>query len=138
METVKAQLNSYRQSPRKARLIGDLIRGKKVSRALSDLSVTPKNASLAFEKLLKSALANAKNKDLKEEDLFIQEISVNGGPTLYRRRARARGRAMTIRKRTSHISIVLGQISKDKTKKTPKSKARVVEAVKRERETIKK
>ena len=116
---MKANLKNYRQSPRKVRLIADLIRGKMVSRALPSLGLLGKRAAGPIKKLLLSAVANAKNNDKTDaEHLFIKEIRIDEGPTLKRIRARARGSAHPIRKRTSHISIVLGEREiKDAVKK---------------------
>lgn len=116
---MKAVLRNYRQSPRKVRLLVDLIRGKKVSRALPVLSIISKRAAGPIKKLLESAIANAKNNDnISEDALFVKEIRVDEGPTLKRIRARARGSAFAIRKRTSHILITLGEegISSKKVK----------------------
>jgi len=107
METAIAKLSMYRQSPRKVRLVVDAIRGKKVSEALEILRFADKRAAGPIEKLVNSALANAKDKGIKEEGLVVSKITVDGGSILYRRRARARGNANPIRKRTSHISLVL-------------------------------
>ncbi|MCK4386754.1 MAG: 50S ribosomal protein L22 [Candidatus Pacebacteria bacterium] len=108
MTEIKAKLSNYRQSPRKVRLVADLIRGKKVERAIQELNFVNKKASLAVKKLLQSAIANAKhNQGVKEKDLFLKEITVNAGSTLKRFRAGARGTAYPLKKRTSHIAIVL-------------------------------
>lgn len=100
---MKATLNSYRQSPRKVRVVADLIRGKRVEEALDILTFVPKRAGLPLKKLLASAIANAG----KAPNLVVKEVSVDGGKILYRRRPRSRGMANPIRKRTSHINIVL-------------------------------
>lgn len=107
MDTTIAKLKMYRQSPRKVRLVVDAIRGKKVNDALTLLQFADKRAAGPIEKLVKSALANAKNNGIKEDGLVISKITVDGGQILYRRRARARGSANPIRKRTSHISLEL-------------------------------
>jgi large subunit ribosomal protein L22 len=105
---VTAELKNYRQSPRKVRLVVDAVRGKEIAGAMTTLTFMPKKASLAVKKLIESAVANAKhNHDLKAEDLFIKEIFVDQGPILKRWRARARGRASSIHKHTSHIRVVL-------------------------------
>ena len=105
---VKASLNYLHISPRKVRLVADLIRNKSVSEARTLLNFCVKKGSLPIKKLLDSAAANAKNNfELKEEDLFIKEIRVDDGSRMKRWRARSRGRAMPIQKKTSHISIVL-------------------------------
>ena len=107
MNEAKAQLNNYRQSPRKVRLVADTVRGQRVEDALTTLSFVPKRAALPLQKLLASALANAKNLSLPTENLVIKEIRVDAGATLYRRRPRSKGMANPIRKRTSHVSVVL-------------------------------
>jgi large subunit ribosomal protein L22 len=123
MTLVTAQLSDYRQSPRKVRLLADAVRGKKASVALTNLSFVPKRASAAFIKLLKSAIANAKNNhDLALETLVVKEVSVNGGAILYRRMPRARGSAAPIRKRTSHVKIVLESRTEEPKKKSKSKK----------------
>jgi len=107
MTQAKAVLNNYRQSPRKVRLVLDAVRGKKIEDAITILSFIPKRSALPLQKLLASALANAKNLSLPVEDLVVREIRVDAGSTLYRRRPRSKGMANPIRKRTSHISVVL-------------------------------
>jgi len=107
MDIAKATLRMYRQSPRKVRLIADTIRGKKIADALTILRFADKRAAGPVEKLVKSALANAKDNGIKEEGLVVSKITVDGGRILYRRRARARGSAAPIRKRTSHIQVEL-------------------------------
>lgn len=105
---VKAELKNYRQSPRKVRLVVDAVRGKKVGNALTTLAFMPKRAATPVKKLIESAVANAShNFNLKAEDLFVKEITVDGGPIIKRWRARARGRASSIHKHTSHIKVVL-------------------------------
>jgi|SRR5271168_3227948 len=105
---MKASLNTYRQSPRKVRIVADLIRGKSVDKAFAALKFADKRAAPVLEKLLKSATDNAKNNDnLDRADLIVKEISVNEGPTFKRIMPRARGSAYRINKRTSHIDVVL-------------------------------
>lgn len=111
---VKAELKNYRQSPRKVRLVADLIRGKKAEDALTLLDFTVKRTSDPIRKLLESAIANAKhNFDIPVQELFVKEIRVDEGPTLKRFRARAYGRASGIKKRTSRVLINLDKISVD-------------------------
>lgn len=94
---VKAELKNYRQSPRKVRMVVDVVRGKKVKEALNILTVTTKRSSLPIKKLVESAIANAKhNFNLEAENLFIKEISVNEGVTAHRWMPRARGSAAPI------------------------------------------
>ena len=105
---VKAELKNYRQSPRKVRLVVDAVRGKKLNDALLALTFMPKKASLAVKKLIESAKANAShNFNLKSEDLFVKEISVDQGTIIKRWMPRARGSASSIHKHTSHIKVVL-------------------------------
>jgi len=107
----EAEARFVRSSPRKVRLVIDLIRGRGVGEALSLLQYTPKAAARTVMKLLNSAVANAAQKPgVNTDELFIKEAWVNPGPTLKRVRARAMGRAVRIRKRTCHIKIVLDQI----------------------------
>lgn len=107
---VTAELKNYRQAPRKVRLVVDAVRGKNVDNAITTLTFIPKRASLAVKKLIESAIANAThNFDLKKENLFVKEITVDQGPIIKRWRARARGRAASIHKHTSHIKVVLAE-----------------------------
>ena len=100
----KATLKYARISARKVKIVADLIRGKNVDEALAIVKFTPKASSEVIEKLLKSAIANAEN---KHEKLYVAEIFANQGPTLKRIRPAAKGSAVRIRKRTSHITIVV-------------------------------
>ncbi len=110
---MKASLKNYRQSPRKVRLVADLVRGKKISQALTELSFLPKRASEVMTKMIASAIANAENNfKVSQDDLVVKEISVDQGVTLKRYRPRARGVAKRINKRTSNINVVLG-VKKD-------------------------
>ena len=114
-----AKLNNVPTSPRKMRLIADLIRGKKVDLALNTLKFDSKVGSKRLEKLLLSAISNwqEKNKDDKIEDanLFIKEIYVNGGKMIKKLRPAPQGRAHRIRKRSNHVTIVLDSLNlKDK------------------------
>ena len=106
---MKASATHIRISPRKVRMVVDTVRGKSVSQALSILGFTRKKAALPVQKLLKSAMANAvENGGINDfETLVIDRIMVDEGPTLKRYMPRARGRATPIRKRTSHIRIIL-------------------------------
>ena len=104
----KAVLKYARISSRKVKIVADLIRGKQVDEALAIIKFTQKASSEILEKLLKSAIANAENNHfMKSEDLYVAEIYANQGPTLKRIRPAAKGSAVRIRKRTSHITIVL-------------------------------
>ncbi|MFP4022327.1 MAG: 50S ribosomal protein L22 [Candidatus Paceibacterota bacterium] len=104
----KATLKTYRQSPRKVRSLAKEIVGRTVEDAKARLSLEPKRVSPVLLKLLRSAEANAHNKNM-EEGLKISRLWVDEGPTLFRMMPRAHGRAFVIRKRTSHINIVLTQ-----------------------------
>ena len=104
----KATVKYARISSRKIAIVANLIRGKNVDEALAILKFTPKAGSEVLEKLLKSAIANAENNhDMKHENLYVAEIYANQGPTLKRIRPAAKGSAVRIRKRTSHVTIVL-------------------------------
>ena len=106
----KAVLRFARIAPRKVRIVLDLIKGKDVDEALSILRFTPKAASRVVEKLVKSAVANAENNNNMDRDsLYISKAYADQGPTLKRFRARAMGRANMIRKRTSHITVVVSE-----------------------------
>ncbi len=106
----KAQLSYARISSRKVKIVIDLIRNKTIAEALAILKFTPKAASSIVEKLLKSAVANAENNHhMDTEKLYVKEIYANQGPTLKRFRPRAQGRAYPIKKRTSHITVVLAE-----------------------------
>lgn len=108
----EATLRYARISSRKVKIVADLIRGKNVDEALAIVKYTPKAASEIIEKLLKSAIANAENNhSMAHEKLYIDEIYANQGPTLKRIRPAAKGSAVRIRKRTSHITIVLKERS---------------------------
>ena len=106
---MKASATHIRISPRKVRMVVDTVCGKSVSQALSILGFTRKKAALPVQKLLKSAVANAAENDVISDvdTLVIDRIMVYEGPTLKRFMPRARGRATPIRKRTSHIRIIL-------------------------------
>jgi len=107
---VRARLRFVRVAPRKARLVADLIRGKGSEEALNILTFTKKAAARILVKLLKSAIANATQKKTVDIDrLYIKKIAVDQGPTMKRFQPRALGRATMIRKRTSHITIVLDE-----------------------------
>lgn len=109
MAEAHATLKNYRQSPRKVRVVADLVRGKSVEDAVVTLTYTTKRATGPLHKLLSSAVANAKNLSIPLDKLVVKEIRVDGGSILYRRRPRSRGMANPIRKRTSHINIILAE-----------------------------
>jgi large subunit ribosomal protein L22 len=106
----KAIAKYIRMSPQKVRLVVDLVRGKKVEEARQILLFTRKYAAGPVSKVLNSALANAKqNPNIDENILYVKEVLVDQGPSLKRWRARAQGRAASIKKRMSHITVVLDE-----------------------------
>ena len=113
-----AKLNNCPTSPRKMRLVADIIRGEDVDKALQILKFNPKEASTRLEKLLLSALANweAKNDGARMEDsqLFIKELTVDSGRMLKRIQPAPQGRAHRIRKRSNHVTLVLGSRTEEK------------------------
>ena len=126
---VQAHLRNLRISPRKVRLIADVIRGMDVNSAKIQLEFINKKSSQPILKLLNSAIANAKhNFNLSENNLYISKIFVNEGTTLKRWIPRAMGRASSINKRTSHITIILDKF-KDKTVKEEKKKNSAIQDV---------
>ncbi|MBK9511393.1 MAG: 50S ribosomal protein L22 [Cytophagaceae bacterium] len=110
MEAV-AKLKDFPTSPRKARLVADLIRGKKVNYALGVLSHQPQQAAPILKKVLMSAVANWQNKNedakIEEADLYVKTVMIDGGRTLKRLRPAPQGRAYRVRKRSQHITIVV-------------------------------
>lgn len=105
----KAIVKYVRLSPRKVRQVVDLIRGKKINEALAILRYVPKRASEVVTKAVKSAAANAENNmQMERDELFVTSCFVDQGPTLKRFQPRAMGRADVIRKRTSHITVMVG------------------------------
>lgn len=109
-----AKLRHARVSAQKARLVADLVRGRDVSEAIEILTFTQKKSAPLIRKLVESAVANAEHRaessgeDLDVDELFVQTIRVDAGPSLRRFRPRAQGRATKILKKTSHIHVVLG------------------------------
>jgi large subunit ribosomal protein L22 len=110
-----AKLNNCPTSPRKMRLMADLVRGEKAEKALQILKFSSKESSRRLEKLLLSAIANwqAKNEDasIEDADLFVKEIRVDGGTMLKRLRPAPQGRAHRIRKRSNHVTVVIGSLN---------------------------
>lgn len=105
---MKATLKSYRQAPRKVRLVANLIKGKTAERALVELEVLPKRASLPIKKLLLSAVANAKeNSKIEIQNLFVKEVRVDQGQILKRSMPKSHGSASPIHKHTSHVMLEL-------------------------------
>lgn len=110
-----AKLNDCPTSPRKMRLVADMIRGEEVFKALTILEYTPQHAAVDMKKLLRSAIANweAKNGDKRPEDhkLIVKEVNVDGGRMLKRIKPAAQGRANRIRKRSNHVTIIIDSIN---------------------------
>jgi len=107
---MRAVLRNYRQSPRKVRLVADLVRGKRVDRAILTLDYLTKRAAEPVRSLIEAAVANAKHNFKTSPDrLFVKDIRVDEGVTLKRHMPRARGVPHLIRKRASHITVFLGE-----------------------------
>jgi large subunit ribosomal protein L22 len=141
---MKAYLKNYRQSPRKVRVVANLIKGKDATRALLILDTTPKRATRQLSNLLKSAIANAKHKDgIAIGDLFVQEIRVDKGLTMRRYMPKAQGRATRFDKHASNVILTLGSTApvakKETTEKTEKAakKAPVAKKTKPTKKTSK-
>jgi large subunit ribosomal protein L22 len=113
--TVSARLSNYRVSPQKARLVVDQIRGKGVEEALTILDLSVKRFAKPLAKLVRSALANAEEKNNRDQagididNLVIDRITVDQGASMWRIRARAQGRAAWIQKKTSHVHVILSE-----------------------------
>ena len=122
METATATLSNFRQSPRKMRLVANLVRGKKVTDVLVNLDFTDKKAAMPIKTLIASALANAKSREIPTENLSVKKITVNAGKTLMRRQPAAHGSAHPIHKRTSQIFVELGFVESKKIKTTKTTK----------------
>ncbi len=107
---VNAVAKYIRVSPQKARLVANLVKGKRIAEALSILDFTPKASSNYLVKLIRSAVANAEQRaGIDIDTLFIKDIFVNEGPMLKRFRPASMGRGVRIRKRTSHITVILDE-----------------------------
>ncbi len=115
MRSVTTKLNYLKIAPRKVRLVANSLKGLSVSEAEAQLLISPRRVSLAIIKLLRSAVANAKNNSqMNTNHLFIKEIRVDQGPMLKRYMPRAMGRATPIQKKSSHIILVLAESEKTK------------------------
>ncbi|MCJ7665432.1 MAG: 50S ribosomal protein L22 [Actinobacteria bacterium] len=113
----KAVEKFIRISPRKLRYVADIIRSKRVDEAVDILKFTPKKAAAIIRKAVQSAAANAtENNKMKEDDLVIEKVFINEGPVLKRFRPRARGRASKIRKRTSHLTVIVSDGREEEAK----------------------
>lgn len=117
MNETSAKLNFLRMAPRKVRAIADIIRGMSVNEAEAQLIFQRRRASKALLKLLRSAMANAKNNNLNPDKMIIGKITVDGGPMLKRALPRARGSASPIQKKTSHVTLVLKEVENPKEKR---------------------
>ena len=106
---MKAELTNHNQSPRKVRLVTDLVKGKSVPEALKALTLLPKRAALPVKKLLESAVANAKVSGEKAEDLKVANITVDSGGMMVRYMPRAMGRATPIRRKKSRVVLTLAK-----------------------------
>jgi large subunit ribosomal protein L22 len=107
---VQAIAKNVRMTPRKVRLVGAAVKGRPVSEALAILRFMPQRASTPVLKAMKSAAANAENTfDLDPADLYVVRVIADGGRTLRRYRPKARGRMGPLRKRTSHVTVVVGE-----------------------------
>lgn len=113
---MKAFLKNYRQSPRKVRLVADLVRGKEIGKALETLKFVNKRAALPVEKLILSAVANARSQGVDTGKLIVSKIAVDKGMVLKRFMPRARGAASRINKRSSHITLELAATTSPKVK----------------------
>lgn len=131
---MKAFLKNYRQSPRKVRLVAELIKSKRVADALTILDNLPKRASGPVTTLLNSAIANAKQAGIAIDNLFIENVTVNKGIVLKRSMPRARGSASRINKRTSHVLLTLIEKTVEKKEKPVKK----VEKTEEKKKTVKK
>lgn len=142
MKLITAKLCYLRTAPRKVRLVADLVRGKKVEEAETILKFTIKRGAEPLLKLLKQAMANAKNNQIEPSTLYISKIVVDEGPKLKRWRARSKGRAFEIQKKTSHITLVLDvlagkKLTKINQKIEAKEKRKKGEKVKKEKPKFK-
>lgn len=113
---MKAVLKNYRQSPRKVRLIADMVRGKNAQEALALLSFVNKRAAEPFAKVIRSAVANATAKGASADGLYIKTVTVDEGIVFRRFMPRARGAASPINRRNSHISVELAEANSPKSK----------------------
>ena len=109
MDKAKATIYNLRIAPRKVRLVSDTLKGKSANESIAQMQLMPWRSVPFISKLLKSAVANAKNKNMDVNKLFIESITVNQGPMLKRFLPRAQGRATPIQKKMSHLSVTLGE-----------------------------
>jgi large subunit ribosomal protein L22 len=141
---MKAFLNNYRQSPRKVRLAAGLVKGKKVEEALVELDFLAKRSSSPLKKLLLSAIANAKNMGIDQENLYIKEFRIDKGVTMKRMMPAAMGSAHRINKRTSNITLILAERTETKKevkkaeKKVKKEGKEIIQKVEKIKKVTKK
>ncbi|MBI4993411.1 50S ribosomal protein L22 [Candidatus Wolfebacteria bacterium] len=128
MKIATAKLNYLKMAPRKVRLMADVLKKLSANDAQAQLLINSKRSSEPLLKLLNSAIANAKNQNLKLENLFVKDIRVNQGPMLKRFMPRAQGRAAMIQKKMSHVILILAE--SEKTKK-PRFKMAKIERIKK-------
>jgi len=121
MAEVKAILKGYRQTPRKTRTMVSLVKGKRVADAFNILDYTIKRPALPIKKLISSAVANAKSLGLPEAELFVKDIRVDNGGMFKRIRPASRGSAHQIKRRSSHITVILSSNNSQFSKKNGKS-----------------
>jgi large subunit ribosomal protein L22 len=127
---ITAKLNDYRQSPRKVRLVANLVKGKKIEEVRNTLAFLVKRASKPLADLIESAVANAShNFNIPADQLYVKEFRVDEGVVLKRRMPRARGMAFPINKRTSHVFVQLDTIDNMPVKKGKKAKVEVKKEV---------
>ena len=119
---MKASLYNFKQSPRKVRLVADMIRGKRVLAARDALAFMPKKSSPEIQKLLDSAIANARQQGMNPETLFVKTITVDKGAVIRRMKPMARGRAAGIRRTMSIVNLELGTMAAPVTKDTKAEK----------------
>lgn len=134
---MKAILKNYRQSPRKVRLVTNLVKGKKIDQALNQLTFTPKRIVPVIKKLLESAIANAVHAGISKDTLKVKNITVNEGFVLKRMMPRARGVGARINKRTSHIEVTLGFVGAEKEAAAAKKENKKTSSIKATKKTQK-
>jgi large subunit ribosomal protein L22 len=117
---ITARLSNYRQSPRKVRLVANLVKGMPVPQAMAELTFLAKRAGMPIRKLIASAVSNAKEQNLTADALFVKNLTVDKGIVMYRMMPRARGSAYRIRKRSSHLVVTLDDIKNKPGKKAAK------------------
>jgi len=126
---MRAFLKNYRQAPRKVRIIGNLVKGKSVTKAMSELNFLVKRGSEPLKKLIASAVANAKANDgIEAENLFIKSLTVNKGLVMKRVERKARGASNVIHKRSSHVTVELTTIDPKPAKSKAGRNAKAVSA----------